>query len=40
MSNDWFGLFLDSGMIYSCAEFKHVEDDLEAAQNRKLDFFL
>ncbi|MEE2885015.1 MAG: cyclopropane-fatty-acyl-phospholipid synthase family protein [Chloroflexota bacterium] len=40
MSNEWFSLFLDSRMNYSCAEFSCVEDNLDQAQDRKLDFLL
>jgi len=37
MSNDFFALFLDSRMVYTCAYFKTPEDDLETAQTQKLD---
>lgn len=37
-SNDFFALWLDSRMIYSCAYFVTPDDDLETAQERKLDY--
>ncbi len=37
-SSDFFALWLDSRMIYSCAYFSTPDDDLETAQERKLDF--
>jgi cyclopropane-fatty-acyl-phospholipid synthase len=37
MSNDFFALFLDSRMVYTCAYFKTPDDDLETAQTQKLD---
>jgi len=36
-SNDFYKLFLDSRMNYSCAYFKSPSDDLETAQVQKLD---
>ncbi len=38
VSNDFFGLFLDQRMIYSCAYFKSPDDDLDTAQQQKLDY--
>lgn len=38
VSNDFFGLWLDSRMLYSCAYFERPEDDLETAQAAKLDY--
>lgn len=38
VSNDFYRLWLDPGMVYSCACFEKPDDDLEAAQNRKLDY--
>lgn len=35
--NDFFRLFLDSRMVYSCAAFLDPDEDLETAQERKLD---
>ncbi len=40
VSNDFFGLFLDSGMVYSCAYYRGDEDTLEQAQLQKLDHIL
>jgi cyclopropane-fatty-acyl-phospholipid synthase len=40
VSNDFYRLFLDSNMIYSCAYFKSAEDSLEEAQLNKLDHIL
>jgi cyclopropane-fatty-acyl-phospholipid synthase len=37
-SNDFFTLWLDSRMIYTCAYFATPDDDLETAQERKLDY--
>jgi cyclopropane-fatty-acyl-phospholipid synthase len=37
VSNDFYQLFLDSRMIYSCAYYKSAEEDLETAQKNKLD---
>ena len=37
-SNDFFALWLDSRMMYSCGYFATPEDDLETAQERKLDY--
>jgi cyclopropane-fatty-acyl-phospholipid synthase len=37
-SNDFFALWLDSRMTYSCAYFATPDDDLETAQERKLDY--
>jgi cyclopropane-fatty-acyl-phospholipid synthase len=37
-SNDFYGLWLDSRMVYSCAYFASPTDDLDAAQERKLDY--
>jgi cyclopropane-fatty-acyl-phospholipid synthase len=37
LSNDFFRLFLDRGMMYSCALFESEDDSLEAAQFQKLD---
>lgn len=36
LSNDFFRLFLDRTMTYSCARFLHEEDTLEKAQKYKL----
>ncbi|MEA2219045.1 MAG: cyclopropane-fatty-acyl-phospholipid synthase [Solirubrobacteraceae bacterium] len=37
VSNDFFALFLDASMTYSCAVFAHDDEPLEAAQERKLE---
>ncbi len=37
-SNEFFGLFLDRRMVYSCAYFAEPDIDLDAAQERKLDY--
>ncbi|GMH08595.1 hypothetical protein Nepgr_010435 [Nepenthes gracilis] len=36
LSNEMFGLFLDETMTYSCAVFKSADEDLKAAQLRKI----
>src|SRR5713226_6082337 len=37
-SNDFYALWLDSRMVYSCAYFATPDDDLETAQQRKLEY--
>jgi cyclopropane-fatty-acyl-phospholipid synthase len=37
-SNDFFSLYLDKRMVYSCAYFESPDEDLESAQKRKLDY--
>jgi cyclopropane-fatty-acyl-phospholipid synthase len=37
-SNDFYVLWLDSRMVYSCAYFTSPEDDLEKAQEQKLEY--
>ncbi|MDZ4142366.1 MAG: cyclopropane-fatty-acyl-phospholipid synthase family protein [Methylotenera sp.] len=37
VSNDFYALWLDKQMIYSCAYFEHAEQSLEQAQCNKLD---
>jgi cyclopropane-fatty-acyl-phospholipid synthase len=37
LSNDFFRLFLDSSLMYSCARYQGEDDSLEAAQFHKLD---
>ena len=37
ISNDFYKLWLDSNMLYSCAYFKHMNDSLEIAQQQKMD---
>ena len=38
VSNEFYQLWLDERMIYSCAYFSEPDDDLEKAQGRKLDY--
>lgn len=38
VSNDFYALFLDRTMTYSCAYFQSPEEDLDSAQTHKLDF--
>ena len=40
VSNDFYKLFLDSNLVYSCAYFKHDDETLEQAQLNKLDHIL
>jgi cyclopropane-fatty-acyl-phospholipid synthase len=40
VGNDFFKLFLDKRMVYSCAYFPTGEEDLDAAQEAKLDHTL
>jgi cyclopropane-fatty-acyl-phospholipid synthase len=40
VSNEFYSLFLDRNMVYSCAYFKTETDTLEAAQEQKLDHIL
>lgn len=37
VGNEFFGLFLDRRMIYSCAYFRSPADDLDSAQEAKLE---
>ena len=37
VSNEFYALWLDSGMVYSCAYFEAPDVDLESAQQAKLD---
>ncbi|MBX2991809.1 MAG: class I SAM-dependent methyltransferase [Bacteroidetes bacterium] len=37
-SNQFFRLFLDAQMVYSCAYFETLHDNLDTAQTRKLDY--
>ena len=37
-SNDFFGLWLDNRMVYSCGYFLSPDEDLDVAQERKLDY--
>jgi len=38
VSNDFYQLWLDRNMVYSCALFERDGEDLDAAQTRKLDY--
>ncbi len=38
LSNDFFSLWLDRHMVYTCAYFTDAQDDLDTAQERKLDY--
>jgi len=38
VSNDFYSLFLDERMVYSCAYFSSGGEDLDVAQERKLDY--
>jgi cyclopropane-fatty-acyl-phospholipid synthase len=37
-SNDFYALYLDAQMVYSCAYFQTPEDSLDTAQRQKLDY--
>ena len=38
LSNDFYALWLDERMVYSCAYFETDEEELDMAQVRKLDY--
>ena len=40
VSNDFYALFLDRNMVYSCAYYRGEDDSLDAAQVQKLDHLL
>lgn len=40
VSNDFYALFLDAHLVYSCAYFRSPSDTLEQAQQQKLDHIL
>jgi len=40
VSNDFYSMFLDRNMVYSCAYYRHENDSLETAQEQKLDHIL
>lgn len=40
LSNEFYGLWLDPNMVYSCAYFEHGDEDLETAQQKKIDHIL
>lgn len=37
VSNDFYGLWLDRNRVYSCAYFENGDEDLDTAQEKKLD---
>jgi cyclopropane-fatty-acyl-phospholipid synthase len=38
ISNEFYALWLDERMVYSCAYFSGADDDLDTAQEQKLDY--
>ena len=40
VSDDFYRLWLDEGMVYSCAYFENGDEDLATAQRKKLDHIL
>lgn len=40
VSNDFYKLWLDKNMVYSCAYFEHGNEDLDTAQLKKIDHIL
>jgi cyclopropane-fatty-acyl-phospholipid synthase len=40
VSNEFYRLFLDRGMVYSCGYYRRVTDTLDQAQEQKLDHIL
>ena len=38
VGNDFYALWLDRRMVYSCAYFEHERNDIDAAQTAKLDY--
>lgn len=40
VSNDFYALWLDENMVYSCGYFRSPQDSLEAAQTQKIDHIL
>jgi len=38
VSNEFYSLWLDRALVYSCAYFKSEQDDLDAAQEQKLEY--
>ena len=38
LSNEFFGLWLDENMVYTCAYFADAAESIDAAQTRKLDY--
>jgi cyclopropane-fatty-acyl-phospholipid synthase len=40
VSNEFYGAWLDPGMVYSCAYFENGDEDLATAQTKKIDHIL
>src|SRR5260370_16439859 len=40
VSNDFYQLWLDRNMVYSCAYFENGDEDLDTAQLKKIDHIL
>jgi len=40
VSNDFYKLWLDQNLVYSCAYFEHGDEDLATAQTKKIDHIL
>jgi cyclopropane-fatty-acyl-phospholipid synthase len=40
LGNDFYALWLDASLTYSCAYFRDADDSLEAAQQQKVDYLL
>jgi len=40
VSNDFYRLWLDPGLVYSCAYFENGDEDLASAQRKKIDHIL
>jgi cyclopropane-fatty-acyl-phospholipid synthase len=40
VSNEFYGAWLDPGMVYSCAYFENGDEDLAEAQRKKIDHIL
>ncbi|QDZ28745.1 cyclopropane-fatty-acyl-phospholipid synthase family protein [Noviherbaspirillum sp. UKPF54] len=40
VSNDFYSMWLDKNMVYSCAYFENEEEDLDTAQLKKIDHIL
>jgi cyclopropane-fatty-acyl-phospholipid synthase len=38
LAKDFYSLFLDQRLVYSCGYFSHPDDDLDTAQQQKLDY--
>ncbi len=40
VSNEFYSMWLDKNMVYSCAYFEHGDEDLDTAQLKKIDHIL